>query len=235
VVDAVLGRPWLAAVVGGVVGGVVVGVLAAGGWLPEAAPAAAPPVTARPGQAVALAFLGRWRAHLSASWSVNQVLERVATSGSRLRVDVHEAQRPPDSLRVGLGSIDARQGSTVTACAALPGSTQPVCRSAPAVGTWQQRVDAEMAGLRAALIGPSPVYAVSAPSPDCFAFELLRSPATVPVGLGRRAQYCLDPETLAVLSSRVERAGTVDTVTTVEHHAPAVDADLALPAGVKAG
>lgn len=215
--------------------------LAVAGWLPgggtrsraSARAGAAEAGSASAGSAPADAFLAAWRAHLSSTWSVDQVGDRTTDAGAHLRLAVHEAQRPPDRVRTGLGSVDARRGSTLIACASA--SSVPLCRTERASGSWQEAADAEISGLRGALTGNTAVYSVAASGPGCFQFTLRRPAAVVPVTFGRGARYCLDPSSGAVLSSTVERVGAVDTLTTVEHHSPATDADLALPTDARYG
>ncbi|GAC1355170.1 MAG: hypothetical protein NVSMB4_16440 [Acidimicrobiales bacterium] len=185
------------------------------------------PVVANP--KAAADFLIAWQAHLLASWSVNQVEERTTTSGGTLRFTLHEAQRPPDRVRLGGGATEARRGFTLVACAVPPRGDHPVCRQAPTRRTWREDVERDMSALRALVEGPGAVYGVRSPSSGCWDLILRRPEETVPVVLGRGSQYCLDPATGAVLSSRVQRIGAVDRVTTVARHAPATDADLALP------
>ena len=189
-----------------------------------------PPPPPRPSSAAAAGFLQAWRAHLLSSWSVDQVLERATTAGATLRTSIHEAQRPPDRVRTGGAAVDARRGSTVIACAIPPGAAHPVCRTGPAAQTWTQEVDAEIALLARLVSGARPVFAVTDVGRGCYDLTLQRPPNVVPVSLGRGSEYCLDPATGAVLRSRVQRIGAVDTVTTTEQHAPARDVDLALPA-----
>jgi hypothetical protein len=181
------------------------------------------------------AFVALWRVHLLSSWSVDEVGERVTSSGATLRFQVHLAQRPPDSVEVASTTVSARRGSTVIACATPTGGDHPVCREAPATLTWQQHAEAELAVLRQAVTGPRSEYLVRALRPGCFEFRLrdptFRPPANSAVSLGRHATYCLDVRTGAPLSSRVDTGTRVDTFTTTRVHAPATDADLALPAG----
>lgn len=217
-----LDHPGWSAVTGAVVGLVVVGVLV----LTEPGP---PPPPAGPTAAAAADFLTAWRAHLLATWSVTQVEERVTTSGATLRIALHEAQRPPDRVREGGAAIEARRGSTLIACAVPPGGDHPVCRQAPTRQTWAEAADAEMVILGRLVSGAQPVYAVTARPGGCFDLALRRPPESVPVSLGRGSQYCIDAATGAVTSSRVQRVGAVDTVTTTEFHAPARDVDLGLP------
>ncbi|GAC1542232.1 MAG: hypothetical protein NVS3B12_30160 [Acidimicrobiales bacterium] len=175
-------------------------------------------------------FLVAWRAHLLASWSVDQVEERTTTSGATLRFTLHEAQRPPDRVRLGGGATEARRGFTLIACAVPPQGDHPVCRQAPTRRTWRDDVERDMTTLQGLVEGPGSVYGVLAPSPGCWDLILRRPQESVPVVLGRGSQYCLDLATGELLSSRVQRVGAVDRVTTVARHAPATDADLALPA-----
>lgn len=216
-----LDHPAWSAVVGAAVG--LAGV--AGLVLTEAPP----PPPPGPSPQAAAAFLAAWHAHLLASWSVAQVEERVTTKGATLRIAIHEAQRPPDRVREGGAAVEARRGSVLIACAVPPGGDHPVCRQAPAAQTWAQGADSEMAVLARLVSGVQPVYAVTARPGGCFELTLRRPPESVPVSLGRGSRYCIDPATGAVTSSRVQRVGAVDTVTTTEAHAPARDVDLALP------
>jgi len=212
---------------------VVSALLWAAGWPSPPGPAPAGPASPPP-SAATTAFLTGWRAHLSSSWSVDQVVERRADSGATLSFAVHEAQRPPDSVRVGLGTVSARQGSTQLACGPTRGS-QTVCRRLPAPTTWAATVDSQLAALAALVEGPSAVYRVTTDRAGCFMLALVVPPAQVPVSLERAATYCLDPASGALLSARIQRDGATDVTTTTAHHAPAVDADLALPAGVVIG
>lgn len=223
-----LDHPAWSAVVGAVVGlAGVAGILVA-----EPGPRPAPP---GPTPQAAAGFLAAWHAHLLASWSVAQIEERVTAAGATLRIAIHEAQRPPDRVREGGAAVEARRGSVLIACAVPPGGDHPVCRQAPTSQTWAQGTDAEMAILARLVSGDRPVYAVTARAGGCFDLTLRRSPESVPVSLGRGSRYCIDAATGAVTSSRVQRVGAVDTVTTTELHAPARDGDLSLPADATFG
>lgn len=252
----------MAAAAGAVVGALVVAIAAlAGYWPGEPAPGAgAPPRPSGPSQqepapargrllgpagassgradaGEAEIFIAAWRVHLLSSWSVDQVQDRTTDAGAHLRIDVHEAQRPPDRVRIGLGSVDARRGQTLIACASASGdsSGRPACRAQATKTSWQDEVDNQLAALRGALVGNRAVFTVMVAGPGCFVFRLRGSTGPVPVTLGRGARYCLDPQTGAVLSSTVQRVGALDSLTTIEHHSPATDTDLALPPGAVAG
>jgi hypothetical protein len=226
-----LDRPGWSAVVGGVAGVVATVALGVAGWLPSAAP---PSAAAPPPPDTAAAFVAAWQAHLQADWSVDEIDQRTTTSGASISFQIHHAQAPPDSLETGGGTVAARIGAVEVACGAGANGTGYACRSAPAPRSWQAEVDAEIAGLRAAVIGPEAVFAVSTDGRGCWTLSLRVPAATVPVLLGRGATYCLDPTTLALRSSVVHQVGAVDRVNTVVTHAPATAADLALPAGASA-
>lgn len=221
-------RPALAALAGALAGAVIAAGLVAAG-LP-----ARPRHRAAPVESDGAAFVALWRTHLLSSWSVDETGERVTATGASLRFRVHIAQRPPDSVEIASATVAARRGSTLIACATPAGGAHPVCREAPATLTWQQHADAEMAVLRQAVTGPASEYLVQALGPGCFGFTLrdprYRPPANSAVTFGRRATFCVDAHTGAVLSSRVDTGTRVDTFTATRVHAPATDADLALPA-----
>jgi len=226
-------HPLWCALGGALAGGAVALALGLAGALPSPPHPAAVPAAAAPAQG-AEGFLAAWRAHLMASWSVDELDERTTAAGTTVRFEVHEAQAPPDSVVIGNGTVAARRGATALACGPAPAPQRYACRSAPARLTWQQRVDAEMAGLRAEVLGARPYFAVRATGAGCWAFDLVRPADTVPVALGRGASYCLDLATGALRSSEVRRVGATDRLTVVAAHAPATPADLALPDGASA-
>jgi len=225
-------HPVWCAIGAGVVGAIVVAALAVSGTLSSSsAPRPSSPGAVPPSAA---AFLSAWRAHLTASWSVDEVVERTTTSGSTVRFQVHEAQDPPNSVSIGNGTVAARRGATEVACGPGTGGSTYACRSAPAPLSWQRDVDQQIAGLAAEVSGPRPYFSVHSAGKGCWAFTLVVPPQNVPVVLGRGATFCLDLATGALRSSRVQRVGAVDQVTVVSGHAPATAADLALPPGASA-
>ena len=219
---------------GAALGGLAALGMALSGALPSAphagAAGAGPSRAAAPAApSAAEAFLTAWRAHLMASWSVDEVDQRTMAGGATLRFDVHEAQAPPDSVVVGNGTVAARRGATQVACGPGVAGQQYTCRSVPAPLTWAEDVDRQVAALRADVEGPAAFYAVRPAGAGCWALDLVRPSQDVPVVLGRGATFCLDLTTGALRSSQVQRIGAVDRVTVVAVHAPAQAADLALP------
>ncbi len=210
-----------------VVGVAVAAVLLATGAFDRAAPARPRPLTTPPDGAAA--FVAAWRAHRLASWSVDEVDARSFPSGATIRFEIHEAQRPPDSIRLAGGTASGRRGSTEIGCATPEGSSHPICRLSPAAHTWAEDVDTEVAALTRIVEGPGAIYRVTALGGGCYQFETRVPAAQLSVLFGRSARYCLDARTGAVVSSRVVVVGAVDTITTTDVHAPATDADLALP------
>ncbi|HVM67616.1 MAG TPA: hypothetical protein VMU14_22270 [Acidimicrobiales bacterium] len=252
-------HPLWCGVAGAVLGGLAAAGLALAGALPSIAPTPAPPApgsAAAPGPAarpagaavpgaaaavpgaaaavpgVAERFLAAWRAHLMASWSVDEVDVRTTTSGSTLRFDVHDAQAPPDAVLVGNGTVSARRGGVQLACGPGRAGQPYACRSVPTALPWAQDVDRQLATLRAEVEGPAAFYTVHDAGPGCWSLVLVKPSAEVPVVAGRGATYCLDLATGALRSSEVQRVGAVDRVTVTAAHAPAGPADLALPSGV---
>lgn len=226
-----LDHPARAGALGAAVGAVVAALLVLAG-LPARPHPAAPPA---PSPDAAARFLAAWRAHLLGSWSVQEVGQRTTSTGATIRFQVHQAQRPPDSVEIGGNTVSARRGSTLIACATPLGSRRAVCREAPAPRTWEADAAAELAVLESAVSGPRSEYVVAALGGGCFALTLrdprYQPPANTAVRFGRHATYCLDARTAALRSTTVDLGTSVDTTTSVELHAPATDADLALPGG----
>jgi len=184
----------------------------------------------RASRSSAAAFLAAWQAQLSSSWSVDEVEQRTTVAGATIAFRIHEAQRPPDSVDLAGGTISARRGQILIACATPPGATTFVCREAPTSQTWAESVAAQIASLRGLLTGPRPVYEVTNLGHACYRLTVSPAVTVLPVSFGRGARYCFDPTTHAVRMSTIERVGATDTTTVLALHAPATDADLALPA-----
>jgi hypothetical protein len=152
--------------------------------------------------------------------------ERRTTAGRSLVSEVRIAQRPPDRLATGLGSIDARRDGRRLACATgADGKLR--CRDGGPAPPYGQEVDAEVALLRGYFSGPNPLYRVRAGG-GCYALDLLVSMPAPPYG--RRARFCFDPATGAPVVSVVVRAEATDRQQAVEVRAVVGDADLASPA-----
>jgi len=236
-------HPAWSAVAGAATGAVIALALGLGGLLPSAGGASpadgagggAAPATTVTGADAVDGFLAAWRAHLMASWSVDEIDQRTTAKGAVVRFEVHQAQNPPDSIEIGNGTVSARRGATEVACGPAPSGTGLTCRSAPSPLTWSQSVDRQLALLRTDLSGPAPYYRVTGTPDGCWSLTLAVPPSAAPVAIGLGSTYCLDPATLALRSSRVQRAGAVDVVSVTDAHAPATAADLALPANVTTG
>ena len=212
----------MAGVAGALIGAVIAAALWAGGVLDRSR---APVSVSAP---ASVQFVAAWRHHLLASWSVDVVTTRSSGAATPVRVQVHEAQRPPDSIRIGGGAAAAIRGDRVLACATADDGNW-VCRSAPSGADWATRAANELAGIARLVGGPTAPYTVSVAGPGCYELRL-RSGVASPTW-GRRAAYCLDAGTGAVLRSEVDRGTVSDVAVTVSMHAPATDADLALPPG----
>lgn len=188
----------------------------------------APPPLPRPlgTTAAAQRFEAAWRRSLLASWSVEESLQRVTRAGGHLAFSVHEAQRPPDSLQYGLGAVAARRGRELLACATTA-TGRLGCRSQATAPPYAAVVANRMAALEQLVGGPRALYAVAQVG-GCFQLTLRVAAFPVPP-YGRRAVFCFDPATGAPAGSVVERDAAIDRTTVLSVHAPATDADLALP------
>jgi len=174
------------------------------------------------------AYIAAWRRSQLGTWKV--VLRWTRTVGTnQLQDEIRTAQRPPDRLSVALGSVSARQGDRLLACA--EGSDSKLhCRDAGAAPPYGQTVAKGEAVLRSQLLGPNRIYDVTATSDHCFN---LRLRFTYPVPpYGRQARYCFDEDTGAPTLSDIDRAEGRDTQQAISVSGEVTDADLAPPPGV---
>jgi hypothetical protein len=176
-------------------------------------------------------FLAAWRRSLLTSWSVDESVSRTTRNGRHLDFAVHRAQRPPDRVQIGLGSVSARVGGTDVACA-TGGDGRLECRSQGQAPPYGQAVDQELQTLSTYVTGAHPLYVV-VERPPCFDLTLALSKYPVPP-YGRRAEFCFDRASGAPSASLVVRDEGTDRIVVTSLHAPATAADLALPPGAPA-
>ena len=149
---------------------------------------------------------------------------RPATGAAITSEDVL-AQRPPERLHRQLGSIEVRDGTTLTTCAApIADQSPPPCRTSESTRGYDAAVAAEVASLRSLVTGEAPLYFVTR-AEGCFDLRQRRPDPRAPFGL--EARFCFDGPTGAPIDSRVRYEGGVEEVITVlELRAEVTDADL---------
>jgi hypothetical protein len=212
-------RPVLAAVAGAVVGAVASVALASSGW-PGDDTAHAP--LPRESAAAASRFLAAWERSRLGTWAVDARFERTTAAGRRLEVDVHMAQRPPDRLVTGLGSVNARRGSRRLACAANEDGVV-ACREADVLGPYADEVAGDMQVLRTYVNGSGGFYAVREDG-ACFLLRLRLRVLSPPYGV--RARFCFDDATGAPIRSEIEKREATDRTVAVSVRGRVSDADL---------
>jgi hypothetical protein len=173
----------------------------------------------------ASAYLADWRRSQLGTWKV--VLRWTRTVGAnQLQDEIRTAQRPPDRLSVALGSVAARQGDRLLACAA-DADGHLHCRDAGAAKPYSEDVNAGEAVLRQQLIGPQRLYDVTATSAHCYVLRLRQTYPAPPYG--RQARFCFDTETGAPTLRDVDRAEGRDVQEAISVSGQVSDADLAPP------
>jgi hypothetical protein len=196
-------RPFLAAVAGGVVGTVATVGLALAGWPAQDAD---PPTPARESAAAASRFLAAWERSRTGTWAVDARFVRVTTAGRTLTTEIHTAQRPPDRLITGLGSVNARRGGQRLACASDEAG-QLTCRPGGPTVPYEDEVADELRILATYVRGPGAFYAVREEG-DCFRLRLRLRVLSPPYG--ERARFCFDDATGAPVRSEIERVQARD-------------------------
>ena len=185
------------------------------------------PGPAGPGASrAAQAFLDAWQRSLTTSWSVEESVRRTTRVGRTITFSAHRAQRPPDHLETGLGTVDQRAGDRTVACGAGAGGSL-ACSPAIAAPPYAKVIADQLATLRMYVAGRTALYAV-AQLGGCFELRLRLASYPVPP-YGRMATFCFDPTTGAPAGSVIARDEGTDRMVVVDAHSPATDADLALP------
>ena len=214
-------RPLVGAVTGVVVGAVIVGALAVND-VPSGEPSTPP--TPPESQEAAELFVAAWERKLRGTWVARSEFTRTTATRQTLSGEVHEAQRPPDRMRRGLGSVDARIGGRRIACAPTEaGEVQ--CRDGGAAPAYDDEVAAELELLRGYVYGRGRLYAVLAESASCFRLRLVQRILAPPYG--DAARFCFQQATGAPLSAEIRRGGTLDVTRAVDIRADPTPTDFA--------
>jgi len=156
-----------------------------------------------------IAAWSRWR---SATFVVDGTWSRTLDAGGQpLSGPVHIVQRPPRRLVQRLGSTVELFDDSVASCESTGDGADP---SAPCVAgstglTYQQRVDSELSLVRGYVTGESRLYDIGRGLiRGCYRAELNAVALGSP--WGRWAEFCFDPVSGALLSSRIRRQSAVD-------------------------
>lgn len=151
----------------------------------------------------------RWR---TATFIADGTWSRTLDAGGQpLTGPVHIVQDPPRRLVQRLGSTVELFDDAVASCEPADDGTDPVapCVSGSSGLTYQQRVDSELALVRAYVTGESRIYDTGRGLIDgCYRAEL--NAAALGSPWGRWAEFCFDPASGALLSSRIRRQSAID-------------------------
>lgn len=213
-------RPLAGVVAGVLVGSVVVAALAVRDFSPTRIEE--PHGVVHSG-AAAEAFLAAWEHMLNGTWVVRAVFTRHVPGRQPLVGEIHEAQRPPDRLRRGLGTIEARVNGRRTACA-QPADGPVQCRDGGPAPPYEEDVAAELALLRGYVTGAGRLYDVGAENRGCFRLTLRARILAPPYG--DTARLCFDAATGALRSVDVERGQARDETRAIEIRPDPTEADL---------
>src|SRR5438874_2050206 len=219
--------PARGAVAGVLVGAVLVAVLAATDWPARPHAAASSGSTAlvdRPADDRAL--LTAWRRSRQTTWFVRMRLERRTARGALLDTELRIAQRPPDRLTTGLGSVDGTvHGRRVSCSAGVSGVLR--CRDIGAAPRYDSEVQRDVDLLRGYITGARRLYAARRDGGSCFRLTLVAVLPSPPYG--RDARFCFDRATGAPTAVEVHRDEGSDVERALEVRAQVTDADLTPP------
>ena len=181
-----------------------------------------------PTRASAEAFLAAWRLSRTGTFVTAGTYTRIVDGRPALAAATRTAQRPPDRLVSGAGSIQGRIDGRRLGCALATGGGAS-CRQGESVGPYGDAVDDELSILVSQVLGPGRLYDVSDDGPGCFVLRLGRAIAGPPYG--QQARFCFDATSGAMVASRIDRGRAVDVVEVGEVRVDVTDADLRPPTG----
>jgi hypothetical protein len=173
------------------------------------------------------ALVDAFRRSMTTTWKVDEQFDRTTPSGGHIQAVQRRAQRPPDHLTVAAGTVDARAGDRVLACAT--GSAGALsCRDAGAAWPYTDEVAAAVATLQGQVTGNNRLYDVTEEGGGCFSLHL-RVPGFVAPPFGTDARLCYDGPTGAPVRTEISRPEGRDVTVATSVSGVVADADLAPP------
>lgn len=206
----------------GVVGGLLLSMLV----VPALGHRGDGPVDPHDGAAAADAFLAAWRRSRTETYAMEATFSRVSRDGRTLESASSVAQRPPDRLSVGLGSVTGRLGGRVIGCASSPDG-ELSCREGGAAPDYGAEVEGELRTLAGYVRGPGAPYAVVTEGDGCHRLVLRARMVAPPYGT--EATFCFDDRTGAPVRTEIVRPEATDRIVATEVRDEVTDADLVLP------
>lgn len=182
-----------------------------------------PPPSSPRGEPAARSFLAAWDRSLRATFVVHQRSTRRADDGAGLDTTSVLAQRPPDRLLTGLGTVEGRLGDDVVRCASEPSGTSRCFRS-PGAPAFDDDVAARLDALRGYVTGRRPLYAVIDFEQGCFRLD--RKLALPAPPYGDHALFCFDQATGAPSLTVIEQPGITVRTEATSISPTVTDADL---------
>jgi len=174
----------------------------------------------------ATGFVDAWQRMRSGTWAVDSDYLRRTPDGRTLSGSVHEARRPPDHIRIALGSVDATLRGRRLVCGSSPAGEQ-ACRDGGPAPDDAAEAAQELQTLRSNVLGTTPTYDVADQGGGCFALYPRPSPLDAQWGPGSR--FCFDPQSGAPTLTDIRRSGGSDVITALSVRRQPTDADLQPP------
>ncbi len=174
----------------------------------------------------AAAFLAAWERSRTATYVVESRFVRQTRAGASTLADIRVAQRPPDRLVTGGGTLDGRLGGRRVACAADDEGVLR-CRDGGEAPPYHEEVARERRDLERLVAGDQPLYAVGRDGEGCFVLRLTVIIHAPPYGV--RARFCYDDATGAPTRVHVHGEDFVDRTDAIAVRAEVTDDDLRLP------
>jgi sorbitol-specific phosphotransferase system component IIA len=178
-----------------------------------------------PSEEAAQEFIHDWRRMREGTWTTDATYTRVSSDGHTSRSEIHEAQRPPQRIRILAGSTSIEEPGKLTVCAPDTDGAKGQCRTEETQATYAEGVDSEVKDVEQLVSGPASVYGVARSSRHCYALQAIGSDASS--SWGEHATFCFDGDTGAMKSTEIVRGGGVtDSITTTSVRSDVKDSEF---------
>jgi hypothetical protein len=161
-----------------------------------------------PSEEAALEFVDDWRRMREGTWVVDATFTRVRADGQSITGEIHEAQRPPERVRVEFGTSRIERENEIVVCAPDTDDAKGECRSSPNNEDYEAAVEDDLRRIRTLVVGPASQYGVAKSTERCYVLQATSSQASST--WGERSTFCFDDKTGAIERTEIVRGDVTD-------------------------
>lgn len=193
------------------------------------------PAVAVTSDEVAEDFVEDWARMRKGTWAYDATFTRTIDGGQQYVANVHQAQRPPDSIREDARTADVMIDGQHYVCGATAERQYSSCRRVGVAPTFDSQAASDILSVRNDVLGTHRKYDVQKRSDRCYGLYLRPNPKGVVGQWGTQGEICFDEETGSFVRTEVTRPGATDTVVATAIRAEPRNDEIRIPAPVVEG